>query len=391
MSLQDLILTRRRRFAGYQPRLEVLEARECLSVAAPASLTATALSSTQVKLTWTNVVGEFGFRVFRWDGTKAVLVSQLAKDTTTFTVSNLLPTQTNWFTVEAFDNATTARTAWVSIATPASPITAPTNLRAGNIGLNQATLLWNFATNATGYRIFGWDGSQEVLLGTVSVSTNSFTVGSLTPGGTFYFYVQAFNATNTASTDWLTVQTTNVSITAPKNFKATNVTTSTVNLSWTDSAGETGYRVFRWDGAATVQIAALAANVTGYQAVGLLPGKAYSFYVQAFNATNSANSIWANITTTSATLPLQPPVLLAPQVVAFSSVQLKWTAPAGATSYKIFIWNGLSWSLVNTVLAGTNQATISGLATFRTHWFMVQAFKAGTGESAYSNTVFANL
>jgi Fibronectin type III domain len=176
-------------------------------------------------------------------------------------------------------------------------------------------------------------------------------------------------------------------------LKATPLSASTIGLSWTDAVGETGYRVFRWDGNslnAPVLCTTLAANVTGYQAIGLLPGKAYWFYVQAFNATNVANSVWATATTFAA-LPLQPPTSLTVQVTGPQSVLLSWLEPARAVGYRVFVWTGTFWSLSSTVAAGTHQATISGLMPGMTQWFMVQSFTANFAEVAYSNAVFAIL
>lgn len=394
MSLIDLSLRRRKaRAESIRPTFELLETRECMSVAAPTGLTLSALSSTQVKLVWNDVAGELGYRVFRWDGTKAIQLTQLGANVKTFTASGLQPNATQWFTVESFNAAATARSAWASINTPPQAITAPVNLRVASTTQTTATLQWGFATGATGYRVYGWDGNASVLLSTLSASTNSYVVSNLAPGGTYFFYVQSFNATNSATTDWVTAVTTATSITAPTNFKATTLSASTIGLSWNDSVGETGYRVFRWDGNsanAPVQVATLAANVTGFQATGLLPGKAYWFYVKAFNGTSSANSVWANATTLAAQ-PLQPPTNLTPTIVGPNSVKLTWQEPTRAVGYRVFVWAGTFWSLAANVPAGTHQATVSGLNSFQTQWFMVQAYTANFAEVSYSNAVFVNM
>lgn len=394
MSLLDVNLKRRSaRSNNKRPNIEVLETRDCMSVAAPTGLTLTALSSTQVKVTWNDIAGESGYRVFRWDGTKTILLAQLAANTKAFTATNLQPNSMQWFTVESFDLSTTARAAWASINTPPQAITAPTNLHVVSTTQTTATIQWNFATGATGYRVYGWNGTSAVLLSTVSASTNSFQATGLAPGGTYYFYVQSFNATNSASTDWVTAVTTATSITAPTSVKATAVNASTIGLSWQDSAGETGYRIFRWDGNnanAPVQVATLAANVTGYQATGLLPGKAYWFYVQAFNATNSANSSWVTAVTPAA-VPLQAPTQLTAEVVGDTSVKLTWQEPARAVGYRVFVWAGTYWSLAANVAAGTHQVTVTGLGVFQTQWFMVQAYTANFAEVSYSSAVWVNL
>jgi len=391
MSFIEMSLQRRSRSA--RPQVEVLEERQCLSVAAPTGMQLAALSPSQVKVTWNDVAGELGYRVFRWDGVTTSLVKQVAANVRTFTVTNLPANQTQWFSVEAFDRATTARSAWSAIKTPANAITAPTNLRVLGTTQTQVNLQWNFATGATGYRVYGWDGSRAVLLSTVGATVNAFTVNNLSPGSSYFFYVQSFNATNSASSAWVTALTTATQITSPGNLKATTVSANTIALSWSDSLGETGYRVYRWNGSdltTPMLIATLSANVTGYQALGLLPGKTYSFYVQAFNVTSSANSLWAEGTTLNA-LPLQPPTQLVAQVDGTSSVLLSWVEPARAVGYRVFVWAGNYWKHVTTVPVGTHQASVTGLAAYTTHWFMVQAFTDGSAEVAYSNAIFVNL
>ncbi|MBI1831416.1 MAG: fibronectin type III domain-containing protein [Planctomycetes bacterium] len=392
MSLIEIILPRRQNRRGFQPAFEVLEERQCLSVAAP-TLQLAAVAPTQVKLTWTNVANESGYRVFRWTGSQALLVSIVAKDVTTVTVGPLQPNQVQWFVVEAFDLSTSARSAWVSIQTPADAITAPTNFQVTGVTQTQISLAWKNAAGATGYRVYGWSGTQAVLLGSTTPTVPSFNATSLKPGVTYYFYVQAFNATNTASTDWISGTTNSAGITSPTNVKATPINASTIGLSWTDVASETGYRIFRWDGnnaTTPIAIATLAVNTTGYQAIGLLPGKSYWFYVQAYNATNFANSAWVTAQTPAA-LPLQPPTQVQVALVTPTSVLVSWVEPARAVGYKVAIWTGSFWSVAATVAAGSNKAQITGLQQGRTYYFMVQSLTDNNAETALSSVVAINL
>src|ERR1051325_4717404 len=92
MSLIDVFLKRRAKSAaGYRPQVEMLEQRDCPSVASPANLLASALSPTQVKLTWGDVANEAGFRIYRWNGTQIALVAQVAAHVLTYQVDNLQP------------------------------------------------------------------------------------------------------------------------------------------------------------------------------------------------------------------------------------------------------------------------------------------------------------
>ena len=385
MSLMDLLLQRRAQYArraiasqysrSYVPWGETLEDRQCPSVAAPTGVHLTAVSSTQVQVTWNDVAGESGFFIEQWTGKATIQVGKVGQHVTTFTVGQLQPNQMQWFSVQAFDGKTTAQSTWASVLTPPTPITAPTNLKASNITLTQASLTWGAATGQTGYHIYSWNGTAAVLVGSVAANVTSFKVLNLTPGTTNYFYVQAFNATNSATSGWLTVSTQALSLTAPTNLQASALDSSSIALSWNDSSGEAGFRVYGWNGIAgspAVLLTTLAANTTGFQVTELLPGQTYWFYVQAFNDTSSANSVWVSTTTISAA-PLKGPTQFAAIVTGPNTVTLSWIEPSRAVGYNVYVWGGSSWLLAGTVAAGTHQVPITGLASNQTQWFMVQA------------------
>jgi hypothetical protein len=388
MSLIEFALHYRQKSGSQtcRPIVEVLEVRQCLSVAAPTGLHAVALSPTEVKLTWHDVVGEQGFRIFRLDGTQSMLVSSVARGVTAFTVTKLPPNTTQIFSVEAHDLTTLASSAWVAIMTPADPITAPTHVHITAITQTSMTLQWTNANGATGYRIYGWDGANAIQIGTTTPNVPAFTVNNLTPGISYHFYVQAIS-------DWVSAATLSPGITAPADLKTQVISTSTIGLSWKNVANAAGYRVYLWNGNASstpVVIANLAANKTGFQATGLLPGTTYWFYVQAFKATNFANTAWVTATTVAA-IPLEAPTRLTVEINGPTSIVLSWVEPARAAGYRVFEWTGTSWGLVTTVPKGTHTLPINSLTAHLTHWFFVQAFTDNFAEVSYSSAVFANL
>jgi large repetitive protein len=393
MSLIDLVLRgKRSASAKCQPVVEVLEVRQCLSVTAPTGLVGNAISSTQIKLTWNDVAGETGFNVYRWDGTQSVLAGSVGQHVTTFTVGSLPSNQTVYFSVKAHDLSTQAQSAWISVATLADAIAAPTNLHVTNITQTTMTLQWTNATGATSYNIYRWDGTRAILAGTTTPATPAFKVLNLTPGVFYYFYVQAVNNTNSASTGWVSAATTSAGLGKP-TVTTQVIGSSTIALAWKNVNGETGYRVFIWNGnsnSSPTLLTTLAANTTGYQATGLLPGQTYWFYVQAFNATNSANSAWVSASTVAA-LPLQAPGQLTATVAGPTSVKVSWVEPARAVGYNVYYWTGLTWTLASSVLAGTHSVTVSGLPSNSTTWFYVQAYTANYAEIAYSRELFVNL
>lgn len=88
--------------------------------------------------------------------------------------------------------------------------------------------------------------------------------------------------------------------TVPTGLAASNVTDTTLDLSWnasTDNVGVTGYEIFQ-DGSSIGTTAGTSNGVTG-----LTSNTSYSFYVQAFDAAgnNSGASNTVNVTTTGGT------------------------------------------------------------------------------------------
>ena len=86
-------------------------------------------------------------------------------------------------------------------------------------------------------------------------------------------------------------------VTAPSGLSATAVSSSQINLAWTDNASnETGFRVDRCSGAGCTNFAQvgtnLAANTVAFSDVGLTANTAYSYRVRAFNATDT--SAWTS-------------------------------------------------------------------------------------------------
>ncbi len=89
---------------------------------------------------------------------------------------------------------------------------------------------------------------------------------------------------------------------APSGLTATAVSSSQINLGWTDNASnETGFKIERRTGtAAYAQVATVGANATSYSNTGLAANTLYTYRVRATNgAGDSATSNEASATTSS--------------------------------------------------------------------------------------------
>lgn len=174
--------------------------------------------------------------------------------------------------------------------------------------------------------------------------------------------------------------------TAPADVIASNVTSSTVTLTWTastDNVSVTGYDVY--NGSAVAGSSA----TTSYTVTGLSASTAYTFTVKAKDAAGnvSAASAPVNVTTGAPVVDTEPPTapnnLTAPTVTT-SSVSLSWTASTdniGVAGYDIY--NG-------TTLAGSSNTTfytVTGLTANTSYTFTVKAKDAAGNVSPASNAL----
>lgn len=120
----------------------------------------------------------------------------------------------------------------------------------------------------------------------------------------------------------------------PSDLSATAVSTTQINLSWTDnSSDEQGFRVERsLNGADFTVIATVNQNVTAFNDTGLTPNTTYFYRVLAFN--NFGNSEPSNVaadTTPNSPVPDVPVINVSPASVNFGSVRATTTATRTVT------------------------------------------------------------
>ncbi len=96
-----------------------------VSVAMPAQatltapqVTATALSSSSVRLSWGSVAGADGYDIYWWNGFQAVYLGTAGASATSIRVTGLAAGTTNSFLLEAFNSTSVADSNWVDVTTP---------------------------------------------------------------------------------------------------------------------------------------------------------------------------------------------------------------------------------------------------------------------------------
>ncbi|MBB6692127.1 fibronectin type III domain-containing protein [Cohnella xylanilytica] len=171
---------------------------------------------------------------------------------------------------------------------------------------------------------------------------------------------------------------------APAGLSAT-AGNAQVSLSWTASAGATGYNVKRaTTSGGPYATVATGVTATSYADTGLTNGTTYYYVVSATNAAGeSPNSAQVSATPTAApTVPAAPAGLTA--TAGNAQVSLSWTASAGATGYNVkrATTSGGPYTTVATGVTATSYAD-TGLTNGTTYYYVVSATNAA-GESPNS-------
>jgi hypothetical protein len=171
---------------------------------APGNFTVTAISSSQIRLTWSDGANETGYRIYRWNGVTASwqVANTAAANTTTFTDSGLAANTTYFYYVEAFNTAGSASVAYKTATTPTAAPAAPSNFSATPVSSSQIRVSWTASPGATGYRVYKWTGSDWAVTATLGSTATTFTQTGLASKTGYFFYVEAFNSYGSAATGW---------------------------------------------------------------------------------------------------------------------------------------------------------------------------------------------
>jgi len=272
---------------------------------APGNLTAAAVSTTQINLSWaasTTTVGLANYIVQRCQGAGCSNFTQIATTPgTAYNNTGLTSGNSYSYRVRAVDtagNTSTFSNIATAVAQSPQPPTAPGNLTAMAASASQINLSWIASTSNVGIAYYavrrcqGPGCTNFAQIGTSAGTTYNDT--GLTASSSYSYQVQAVDSSGNASTfSNSAAATTQASQapTAPSNLTAIAAGTSQINLSWIASTSNVGiayYAVWRCQGAGCTNFVQIAAQAgTTYSDTGLTASSSYSYQVQAVDKTGN--------------------------------------------------------------------------------------------------------
>lgn len=261
---------------------------------APANLTATQDSATQIDLSWVTVAGTIQtYEIWRTDSAEFSSATKLAEPAglnhsdTTAPIGVL-----QYYWVRARNGSFLGALSGPVQGMRISPvIDVPTGILASDgLLLNGVSVFWNSVTHATGYEVWRHqfnDSAAAVRLGANVVGT-SFTDEGAVPGVTYYYWIKA--VVGGATSNFSSPDSGWRGLAAPVGLISDNSSAGGVLLSWSAHTNTAEYAVFRGLGPQPTQASELARiSATAYLDGTATAGQTYYWFVRAIVGTNHGN------------------------------------------------------------------------------------------------------
>jgi formylglycine-generating enzyme required for sulfatase activity/subtilisin family serine protease len=366
--------------------------------AVPTGVTATAFSSTQINLGWTDAAtNETGYRIERRLTTDTSpsalsLVANIAANTSLYQNTGLAISTGYTYVVSAIAPGGALVSAATVAATTFGPTAVPTGVTATPFSSARIDLSWtDAATNETGYRI-----SQRPTTGTVwtdlttlAANATSYINTGLT-GSTGYTYRVSAVAPGGALVSAADVTATTFAVTAaPTGVTATAFSSTQINLGWTDAAtNETGYKISvrptTGTGAVWTDLATLAPNATSYSHTGLAVATGYTYRVSAVAPWGGGTALVSAADIAATTFgPTEVPTGVTAAAFSSTQINLSWVdAATNETGYKVerrltADTSPSALSLVANIAANITSYQDTGLANSTGYTYVVSAIAPG--------------
>ena len=271
---------------------------------------------------------------------------------------------------------------WVDF-TPVTKIAKPSSVTATSAGSTTLNVSWTASPGVAGYEVFyapTMSGPSEMIEAGNATST---TIDGLQPNTNYYVRVRAYNYMEYSDmTSWVSVKT------APAIPTGLNVVTGgydALDLSWTASAGATGYQVYGRKTTDTNFTLIQTLAGTSFHHSGLTAGTVYEYKVRAYRTDGAVNAFSDYSDVVSGVPEISIPSGVSAESTKYDTLTVKWNAVAGAGGYEVVRSQTSTGEYVLAGTSTTNQFADSELDFNAGYYYKVRAYVMVGSTKTYSD------
>jgi hypothetical protein len=364
----------------------------CNVPSAPTGVSATDDTYTDhIQVTWNSVSGATAYEVWRNTSNSSGSATNLGDKTSPLDDYGVTQGTTYYYWVKAKNNCGTS--GWSvsdsGRANPCSVPSAPTGVSASDgTCCGQVCILWNSTSGAASYEIWrntsNNSGSATKLMDTTSLSYTDF--GATSCGTTYWYWIKAKNSCGTSGFSSQDSGYTGCQPSPPMVFATRGTYTDHIQVTWSSSAGATGYEIYRntiTDSGSATKLGDSSSPYNDYNSV--IPGTYYYYWVKAKNSCGTSG--FSNVDFGYASIcsaPSAPTGVSATDGTYSDHVQITWNSVSGAIAYEV--WRNTSNNSASATKLGDSTSPYNDYNSVipGTYYYWVKA-KNSCGTSGFSS------
>ncbi|HEX3760850.1 MAG TPA: fibronectin type III domain-containing protein [Kofleriaceae bacterium] len=268
---------------------------------APDTVTATAVTDTEISVSWTSAPGAFKYFVFQSTaGGPFNFIGTVLEPSTSLLSTGLTPSTTYAYQIVTVDTggAESAPSAPVSATTLAVDPNIPTNITATAVSSFEIDLSWSTVTDAAKYYVFeSAAGGPFNFIATVLAPGTTFQATGLTANTNYCFELASgLNDGETTAVSAPVCTTTSAAATGPNGLIVTAVSDTRIFVQWQPVTGAAKYFVYQAaDGDTTFTPVGAVIGDTTFLAANLTPSTEYCYRVTTVDAAGTESAPSATV------------------------------------------------------------------------------------------------
>lgn len=332
------------------------------------------------------------YLVYRCEGTGDPNLFIDSTTELTYTDTNVKPNTTYSYAVSAANVVGESnKSSKVTGTTQGGVPDVPQNLAVKTTSATSITIGWDKSLQATLYRIYRADGTQDPVTQIDSTADQTYTNTNLKTNSEYSYAVSAVNSAGASNKSAKVTGKTSVTVPSiPQNVKAVALSEKSISVSWQQAENADSYLIYRSSSATGQYVEDGSSQSTSYVSSNLQPKTTYYYKVKAVNTAGQSDfSAAANATTNDipVTKPSKPTGVSA-QALTATSILVKWQRSVNASLYIIYKASSATGPFIVADSTADTFYTNTGLTQNTTYYYAVSA-KNSAGESDKSDVVSA--